>query len=176
MRRGRTGALLLAMVMAVVVGCAPPPGAASTDALDLGSLGVFAEPDLVVTARMSEDYSPRGPRSTTLVVTAADSAGNVVKRFTMTENNVSGPITPPVAPGEFAGIFEPPHLRTFTVAAGYDDPGLTTAFGTVVISEIQTGDFTPGLNGWTYDLTRLRASFDLLLGDAGLVRGYLTIG
>lgn len=157
------------------VGCAPGPGPAATDTIDLGPLGAFAEPDLNVTATATFDYNPRGPRSTFLIVTARDSGGNVVRTVTMREDNVSGPVTE-VGVGDFPGIFEPPHTRQLSLSAGPGVPESTTPFGKVTITELTTGEFTSGVNGGTYEVTHLRASFTGLFGAEGVVNGYLTVG
>lgn len=155
-------------------GCVPGAGPAATDSLDLGSLGRFSEPDLTVTATAAEDYNPRGPRSTFLTVTASDAEGNPVRTFTMREDNVSDIVTP-AGVGEFPGLFSPPHTRQFTVAAP-GVPDASTLFGKVTITELTTGEFHPGVNGGTYDVTHLRASFNGVYDAYGVVEGYLTIG
>lgn len=174
MRRTKLG-MLLGVAVLLVAGCAPGPGAAAVDTIDLGPLGVFAEPGLTITASTAESYSPRGPRSTTLTVIARDADGAIVRLFTMSEENVSGPITPPVV-GDFPGLVESPHFRRFVLAGGADDPLSTTYLGSLTITELEEGELVGNTNGWSHEVTRLRASFRAVFDDYGVVDGYLTIG
>jgi hypothetical protein len=169
-------AVVLVMGLTLVAaGCVPGTGPAPTDTLDLGPLGVFSEPGLTITAGTSEDYSPQGPRSTVLTVVARDAEGNIVKSFTMREDNVSGAIVPP-KPGDFPGIFAPPHTRQFTVSGGPGSTEASTLFGDVNISEITRGEEMPGVNGPSYEVTHLRASFSGIYASHGQVSGYFTVG
>jgi len=165
---------ILGGLVLVAAGCVPPPTAAATDTLDLGALGAFSEPSLDVTATATFDYNPRGPRTTLLEVVARDDEGDVVRSFTMREDNVSGEVTE-AGVGEFPGVLAPPHTRQFTID-GAGDADATTVFGAVTITELTTGEFHDALNGGTYDLTRLRASFHGVFDGQGVVEGYLTIG
>lgn len=163
------------VIALTAVGCGPSPAPALTDSLDLGALGVFAEPALDVTATTMFDYSPRGPVSTVLVVTARDRGGNAVRTFTMREDNVFDKVSE-VGVGEFPGMFAPPHLRRFSLSGGPGVPEVSTVVGNVSISELVTGRFYSGVNGGTYEVTRLRASFSGVYGAYGVVAGYFTIG
>lgn len=171
--RGWRRWIAVAGAAAALVGCAPPPGPATSDTLDLGEGGRYSEPDVVVSARTVDDFSPRGPRSTTLVVTVADADGNVLHHFDMREDNVFGPVTP-AAVGDFPGILAPPNVRRFVIAHGASE--VSSPFGRVTITEIATGDLLPGSGGPAREVTRLRASFSGLFEGIGFVQGYLTIG
>lgn len=154
--------------------CVPQPTAANSDTIDLGTLGAFAEPALVVTAEVSESYSPYGPRSTVLEVVATEADGTFVASFTMGEQNVSGPIEPATKKGEYAGVVAPPRFREFAVARA-GKPIASTYYGSLQVHDIVLGERTDGLDGWTYEIARLRAPFSIAL-DSGVVNGYLTIG
>jgi hypothetical protein len=165
----------MAVLAFVVAGCAPGPGPASTDTIDLGSLGRYSEPALNITGSITEQDNPRGPRTATLTIEARDGDGNIVELFNMREDNVNDAVTLP-APGEFPGILAPPHTRQFTISKAAFDPGVSTLFGKVTITELQTGDVTGAANGPIYELTKLRASFVGVYDSYGTVNGYFTIG
>lgn len=166
--------LVTVVALVAVAACAPPPSAASSDTIDLGPLGKSAEPALVVTASVTESYSPHGPRSTSLEVVATQPDGTFVASFTMAEQNVSGPIEPATSRGEYGGLLSPPRFREFAIARA-GKPISSTYFGSLRIEDIVLGDLEPGLNGWSYEVQRLRAPFTIIL-DSGLVLGYLTVG
>lgn len=167
----RTLAVLVALLgLAACV----PASAAPTDTIDLGPLGKLAEPELVVTATVSETYSPHGPRSTALEVVATEQDGTFVASFTMAEQNVSGTIQPATQSAEFSGLLSPPRFREFAIARA-GKPITSTYFGSLRIEDVVLGEPDFGLNGWTYDVQRLRAPFTIVL-DSGVVAGYLTVG
>ena len=171
-RRQILGCVLAAVSLLSATACGPPPTAANTDTLDLGVVGRWSSPDVPISAEVSTSYSPRGPRSTVLSVTAG--TGDAAVTFSMREENVMGPITPATV-GDFPGVFQPPHVRFFGITRPDRSPSDSTLIGDVTIHEIELDPYVTG-PGPTSPVIRLRASVTLSLERSGIVRGYLTIG